>query len=101
MESLFVGREAEFDGGRGYDLFDHKGAKPFVVQLLGQAGGHIVLGVQPYFGPNFVDRCRASLVIIMPCHLICCVFESSLCLFLHLGHLLGKVIHSFYGRTLV
>ena len=27
----FVGGEVEFDGGSGYDLFDYKGAQPFMI----------------------------------------------------------------------
>ena len=36
VDSLLVGGEVEFDSGRGYDFFDHKGAKPLMIQLLGQ-----------------------------------------------------------------
>ncbi len=60
VDSLLMGGEAEFDGGRGYNLFDHEGAKPFMIQLLGQMGGCIVLGVQPYLSSDFVDRCGVS-----------------------------------------
>src|SRR5258708_4515283 len=44
--------------------------KPFMIQLLGWMGGHIVLCVQPNLSSNFVDRCGASPTIIVPCHLI-------------------------------
>src|SRR5258708_4922027 len=99
MDSTFAGREVEFDSGRGYDLFDLKGAEPVMIQLLGQAGGHIVL-IQPYLSSNLVDRCRAPPMVVVSCHLIHCMFEGSLCFLLHLRHSLGKVISSFYGRTL-
>ena len=100
MDSSFPGREAEFDGSRGYNLFDLKRAEPLVIQLLGQMGGHIVLGIQPYLSSDFVDRCRAPPTIIVSCHLICCMFKSSFHLLLHLRHLLGEVVCSFYSRTL-
>ena len=35
VDSSLTGGEVEFDGSRGYDLFNHKGAKPFMIQLLG------------------------------------------------------------------
>src|SRR5260221_9491288 len=97
VDSLFMGRQVEFDGGRGYDLFDHKGAKPFMIQLLGQMGGCIVLCIQPNLSSNFVGRCGASLAIIVPCHLVRSMLESSFCLILHLGHSLGKVICGLYS----
>src|SRR5258705_10178935 len=100
MDSTFAGREVEFDGSRGYDLFDLKGAKPLMIQLLGWAGGHIVLSIQPYLSSDLIDGCGAPLMVIVLCHLICCMFEGGLCFVLHLRHLLGKVISSFYGRTL-
>src|SRR5258705_6876902 len=65
-----------------------------MVQLLGWAGGHIVLCIQPNLSSDFVGRCRASPTIIVPCHLICSMLESSFRLILHLGHSLGKVICS-------
>ena len=99
MDSSFTGREAEFDSSGGYDLINLKRAKPLVTQLLGQTGGHIVLGVQPYLSSDFIDRCRAPLTIIVLCHLVCCVLEGSLHLLLHLRHSLGEVVSSFYGRT--
>src|SRR5258707_2479260 len=99
MNPSFAGGEAEFDSSRGYNLFDHKGTQPLMIQLLGQMGGHIVLGVQPYLGSNFIDRCRASLMIVVLCHLVHCMLEGSFCLFLHLRHSLGKVVCSFYGGT--
>ena len=37
--------EVEFDGSSRYNLFNHEGAKPLVIQLLGGAGGCVVLGV--------------------------------------------------------
>ena len=97
--SSLAGGEVEFDSDRGYDLFDHKGAKPFMAQLLDQVGGCVVLGIQPYLSSNFVDRCWAPLMVILLCHLICCMLKGSLHLFLHLGHSLGKVISSFYSGT--
>ncbi len=100
MDSTFTGREAEFDSGRGYDLFDLKGAEPLMIQLLGQVGGHIVLSVQPYLSSNLVDGCGAPLMVVVSCHLIHCMFEGGLRFILHLGHLLGKVISSFYRGTL-
>src|SRR5258705_8887299 len=84
----------------GYNLFDHKGAKPFMIQLLGWMGGHIVLCIQPNLSSNFVDGCRASPMIIVLCHLICSMLEGSFHLILHLGHSLGKVICSLYSRAL-
>ena len=99
VNPLFMGGEAEFDGGGGYDLFDHKGAQPLMIQLLGQTGGCIVLGIQPYLGSDFIDRCGASPTIIVSCHLVCCMLKGSFCLFLHLRHLLGKVVHGFYSGT--
>ena len=36
MDSMFTGREVEFDGSGGYDLFNLKGAEPLMIQLLGQ-----------------------------------------------------------------
>src|SRR5258707_653330 len=68
--------------------------------LLGQTGGHIVLCIQPNLSSNFIGGCRASLVIIVPCHLICSMLESSFCLIWHLGHLLGKAICSLYSGAL-
>src|SRR5258707_5257500 len=79
MDSMFAGREAEFDSGRGYDLFDLKGAEPLMIQLLGWAGGCIVLSIQPYLSSNLVDRCGAPLTVIVSCHLIHCMFEGGLC----------------------
>ena len=99
MDSMFTGREAEFDSSRGYDLFDLKGAKPLMIQLLGQTGGHIVLSIQPYLSSNLVDGCRAPLTVVVLCHLICCMFKGSLHFVLHLRHSLGKVVSSFYSRT--
>src|SRR5258708_9086679 len=84
----------------GYNLFDHKGAKPFMIQLLGWMGGHIVLCIQPNLSSDFVDRCRASLTIIVPCHLVCSMLQGGFCLVLHLRHLRGKVICSFYSGAL-
>ncbi len=101
VDSSFVGQQVEFDGGRGYDLFNHKGAKPFMIQLLGWVGGHIVLCVQPNLSSDFIGRCGASLTIIVPCHLICSMLESSFCLVLHLRHLLGKVVCGLYSGALV
>src|SRR5258708_40369095 len=72
----------------------------FMVQLLGWTGGCIVLCVQPNLSSNFIGRCRASPVIIVPCHLIHGMLESSFCLVLHLGHSLGEVICSLYSRAL-
>src|SRR5258708_10868215 len=100
VDSTCMGGEVEFDGGRGYDLFDLKGAKPLMIQLLGHAGGHIVLSIQPYLSSDLVDRSRAPPMVIVLCHLICWVFEGGLRFIPHLRHLLGKVISSFYGRTL-
>src|SRR5258708_22852198 len=91
--------QAEFDGSRGYDLFDHKGAKPFMVQLLGRMGGHIVLCIQPNLSSDFVGRCRASLAIIVPCHLVHGMLESSFCLVLHLRHSLGEFTFGLYSRA--
>ena len=99
MDSTFVGGEAEFDGGRGYNLFDLKGAKPLMIQLLGWVGGHIVLSIQPYLSSNLIDGCRAPPMVIVSCHLICCMFEGSLHFVMHLRHSLGEVISSFYGGT--
>ena len=31
VDPSFAGGEAEFDGGSGYDLFDYKGAQPFMI----------------------------------------------------------------------
>src|SRR5258708_35956184 len=53
----------------------------------------------PDVSSNFVGRCGASLAIIVPCHLVCGMLESSFRLILHLGHLLGKVICSLYSRA--
>ena len=100
MDSMFAGREVEFDSGRGYDLFDLKGAEPLMIQLLGQAGGCIVLSVQPNLSSDLIDGCRAPLMVIVSCHLICCMFEGGLHFVLHLRHSLGEVISSFYGGTL-
>ncbi len=102
VDSSLMGGEAEFDSGRGYDLFDHKGAEPFMIQLLGWTGGHVVLGIQPYLSSNFIGRCGAPLTIIVLCHLIhtACsraAFTSSC---IHLRHSLGKVISGFYSGTL-
>src|SRR5258707_4776607 len=99
MDSMFTGGEAEFDGSRGYDLFDLKGAEPLMIQLLGQVGGCIVLSAQPYLSSDLVDRCRAPLMVIVLCHLICCMFKGGLHFVLHLRHSLGEVISSFYSRT--
>src|SRR5258708_7175151 len=99
VDSLLTGGEAEFDDDGGYNLFDHKGAKPFMVQLLGQMGGCIVLCIQPNLSSNFVGRCRASLAIIVPCHLIHGMLKSSFHLILHLRHSLGKVVCSLYSRA--
>src|SRR5258707_14910742 len=99
MDSMFVGREAEFDGSRGYDLFNLKGAKPLMIQLLGWAGGHIVLSIHPYLSANLIDGCRVPPMGIVSCHLIGCMFEGSLQFVLHLRHSLGEVISSFYGGT--
>ncbi len=99
MNPSFAGGEAEFDSSRGYNLFDHKGTQPLMIQLLGQMGGQIVLGIQPYLSSNFIDRCRAPPMIIVSCHLVCCMLKGSLHLFLHLRHSLGKVVSSFYGGT--
>src|SRR5260221_6937712 len=63
-------------------------------------GGHIVLCIQPNFSSNFIGGCRASLVIIVLCHLVCGMLESSFHLVLHLRHSLGKVICSLYSRAL-
>ena len=100
MDSMFVGREAEFDGGRGYNLFDLKGAKPFMIQLLGQVGGCIVLSVQPYLSSYLVDGCGAPLMVVVSCHLIHCMFKGGLHFILHLRHSLGEVVSSFYSGTL-
>src|SRR5258707_1990570 len=99
VNPLFMGGEAEFESGGGYDLFDHKGAQPLMIWLLGQMSGHIVLGIQPYLGSNFIDRCGASPMIIVSCHLVHCMLEGSFHIFLHLRHSLGKVVCSFYSRT--
>src|SRR6266436_4822359 len=72
-----------------------------MVQLLGWTGGCIVLCVQPNLSSDFVGGCRASPAIIVLCHLICSMLESSFRLVLHLGHLLGKVICSIYSGALV
>ncbi len=100
VDSSLTGGEVEFDSGRGYDLFNHKGVKPLMIQLLGQTGGHIVLGIQPCLSSDFIDRCRAPPMIVVSCHLVCCMLKGSLHLFLHLRHSLGKVVSSFYGGTL-
>ena len=92
VDPSFVGGEVEFDGSGRYNLFNHKGAKPFMIQLLGRAGGGIVLCIQPYLSSDFIGGCRASPMIIVLCHLVCCMLQGGLCLFLHLGHSLGKVI---------
>src|SRR5258708_6220352 len=91
MDSTFAGREAEFDSGRGYDLFDLKGAKPLMIQLLGWAGGHIVLSIQPYLSSDLIDGCGAPLTVIVLCHLICYMFKGGLHFILHLRHSLGEV----------
>ncbi len=90
MNSSFLGREAEFDGGGGYDLFDFKGAKPLMIQLLGWMGGHIVLSIQPYLSSNFIDGCRVPPMIIVSCHLIHHMLKGSLHFILHLRHSLGE-----------
>ena len=77
VNPLFAGGEVEFDGSGGYNLFNHKGAQPLMIQLLGQTGGHIVLGIQPYLGSDFVDRCRASPTIVVSCHLVCCISRAA------------------------
>ena len=99
MDSTFAGGEVEFDGGRGYDLFDLKGAKPLMIQLLGWAGGCIVLSIQPYLSSDLVDGCGAPLTVVVSCHLIHCMFKGGLHFILHLRHSLGKVVSSFYGGT--
>src|SRR5258708_309202 len=63
------------------------------------AGGCIVLSIQPYLSSNLVDGCGAPPMVIVSCHLIHCMFEGGLHFVLHLRHLLGKVISSFYSRT--
>src|SRR5258708_10371977 len=85
VDASLAGGEVEFDSGRGYDFFDHKGAKPLMIQLLGWTGGHIVLGIQPYLSSDFIDRCRAPLMIVVSCHLIHCMLKGSLHLFLHMA----------------
>src|SRR5258708_14272031 len=72
----------------------------FMDQILGWTGGCIVMCVQTNLSSNFIGRCRASPVIIVPCHLIHGMLESSFCLVLHLGHSLGEVICSLYSRAL-
>src|SRR5260221_10002097 len=74
VDSSFMGGEAEFDSGRGYDFFDHKGAKPFMVQLLGWMGGHVVLGIWLYLSSDFIDWRGASPIpmVIVLCHLVQC-----------------------------
>ena len=71
-----------------------------MVQLLGWVGGHIVLCIQPNLSSDFVGRCGASLVIIVLCHLVCGMLESSFHLILHLGHSLGKVVCGLYSGAL-
>src|SRR5258708_4189610 len=90
----------EFDGGGGYDLFDHEGAQPFMIELLGWMSGHVVLGIQPDFGSDFIDGCRASPMVVVSCHLIRCMLKGSFHLILHLGHSLGNVICGFHSGTL-
>src|SRR5258708_37052726 len=68
-----------------------------MVQLLGQVGGHIILCIQPNLSSDFVGGCGAPPVIIVPCHVICSMLESSFFLILHLGHSLGKAICSLYS----
>src|SRR5260221_6267704 len=80
----------------GYNLFDHKGAKPFMIQLLGWLGGCIVLCIQPNLSSDFIGGCGASPVIIVLCHLVCGMLESSFCLILHLGNLLATVVSSLF-----
>src|SRR5258708_19218275 len=99
MDSVLMGGEAEFDGGRGYELFNLKGGKPLMIQLLGWVGGHIVLSIQPYLSSDLIDGCGAPLMVVVSSHLIHCMFEGGLHFILHLRHLLGEVVSSFYSRT--
>src|SRR5258708_30789184 len=61
-----------------------------MIQLLGWMGGHIVLCVQPNLSSDFIDGCRASPMIIVPCHLIHSMLEGGFCLILHLRHCWAK-----------
>src|SRR5258708_35812652 len=81
VDVFLLWREVEFDGGGRDDFGDGERTSPIVVQLLHGAVG-VVLKTQPSFVSNLVLwHCLMVLVIIL-LHVVCCLFEHSLCLLL-------------------
>ncbi len=71
-------REAEFDGDRRDDFGDGERTSPLVVQLLHGAVRGVVLKTQPSFVSDLVLQCCLTVLVIIPLHVVHCLFECSL-----------------------
>src|SRR5260221_9059711 len=82
VDVFLLCREAEFDGGGRDDFGDGERTSPLVIQLLHGAVGGVVLKTQPGFVSDLVLWCCLTVPVIIPLHVICCLFKCSLCLLL-------------------
>ncbi len=82
VDIFLLCREAEFDGGGRDDFGDGERTSPLVIQLLHGAVGGVVLKTQPGFVSDLVLWCCLTVPVIIPLHVICCLFKCSLCLLL-------------------
>src|SRR6266404_5534475 len=91
-------REAEFDGSRRDNFGDGERTSPLVVQLLHGVVRGVVLKTQPSFVSNLVLWCCLMVLVIILLHVICCLFECSLCLLLGTIQSPCEGVHSLHCR---
>src|SRR5258708_29838675 len=96
VDVFLLCREVEFDGSRRDDFGDGERTSPLVVQLLHGAVRGIVLKTQPSFVSDLVLWCCLMVLVIILLHVICCLFEHSLCLLLGMIHSACNGVHSLH-----
>ena len=91
-------RELEFDGGRGDDFGDDERTSPLVVQFLHGVVRGVVLEIQPSFVSNLLLWCCLTVLVIVPFHVVCCLFKGSLHLLLGMVQLSCEGVHGLHSQ---
>src|SRR5215510_6545163 len=98
MEALHSPRKLQPVSTCTYTSFHWKWTKSEVGELLGRSGGLNITSIQVDSISGVKNRCRSSLLVVVPSHLILCLYQCCLGFFQGYLHPLSELIDCFQPR---